>query len=63
MAGTSIMETGELILDPLLAQPSVYVKVIDTGIGISESVKDRIFDPFYTTQITPKRHWTRAFCV
>ena len=46
--------TGELILDPLLAQPSVYVKVIDTGIGISESVKDRIFDPFYTTQITQK---------
>ena len=46
--------TGELILDPLLAQPSVYVKVIDTGIGISESVKDRIFDPFYTTQITEK---------
>lgn len=46
--------TGELILDPLLAQPSVYVKVIDTGIGISESVRDRIFDPFYTTQITQK---------
>ena len=46
--------TGELILDPLLAQPSVYVKVIDTGIGISESVQDRIFDPFYTTQITAK---------
>lgn len=46
--------TGELILDPLLAQPSVYVQVIDTGIGISESVKDRIFDPFYTTQITEK---------
>ena len=46
--------TGELILDPLLSQPSVYVKVIDTGIGISDSVKDRIFDPFYTTQITEK---------
>ncbi len=46
--------TGELMLDPLLAQPSVYVKVIDTGVGISESIKDRIFDPFYTTHITEK---------
>ena len=46
--------TGELILDPLLAQPSVYVKIIDSGVGISESAKDRIFEPFYTTQITEK---------
>ena len=44
----------KLILDPLLGQPSVYVKVIDTGIGISKDVQDRIFDPFYTTQITEK---------
>ncbi len=46
--------TGELILDPFLAQPSVYVKVIDNGIGISNTSQDRIFDPFYTTQITEK---------
>jgi len=47
-------ETDEIILDPLLGQPSVYVKVIDTGIGISKAVQDRIFDPFYTTQIKEK---------
>ena len=52
--GTLRFETGEIILDALLAQPSVYIKVIDTGIGISKSVQDRIFDPFYTTQITQK---------
>ncbi len=47
-------ETDEIMLDSLLGQPSVYVKVIDTGIGISKAVQDRIFDPFYTTQITEK---------
>ncbi len=52
--GTLQFETDEIILDPLLGQPSVNVKVIDTGIGISKDVQDRIFDPFYTTQITEK---------
>ena len=46
--------TGELQLDPLLSQPSVYVSVIDTGVGIPESVKERIFEPFYTSQISEK---------
>ena len=52
--GTLLFQTGEIILDALIGKPIVYVKVIDTGIGISESVRDRIFDPFYTTQITEK---------
>ena len=52
--GTLRFETGEMILDALIGQPIVFVKVEDTGIGIAESVKDRIFDPFYTTQITEK---------
>lgn len=52
--GRLLFETGEINLDALIGKPSVYVKVIDTGIGISKSVQDRIFDPFYTTQITEK---------
>ncbi len=52
--GTLLFQTGEINLDALIGKPIIYVKVIDTGIGISESVQDRIFDPFYTTQITAK---------
>lgn len=52
--GTLLFQTGEINLDALIGKPIIYVKVIDTGIGISESVQDRIFDPFYTTQITEK---------
>jgi len=52
--GRLLFQTGEINLDTLIGKPSVYVKVIDTGIGISKSVQDRIFDPFYTTQITEK---------
>jgi signal transduction histidine kinase len=52
--GTLLFQTGETILDALIGKPIVYAKVVDTGIGISKSVQDRIFDPFYTTQITEK---------
>lgn len=52
--GTLLFKTGETLLDTLLGKPIVYVKVIDNGIGISDSLQDRIFDPFYTTQIAEK---------
>lgn len=52
--GDLLFQTGELPSDTLIGKPTVFVRVIDSGIGISESVQDRIFDPFYTTQITEK---------
>ena len=47
-------QTGDIALDALLGKPALYLKVIDTGIGMPKTVQDRIFDPFYTTQITEK---------
>ncbi|MDA0321905.1 MAG: PAS domain-containing protein [Verrucomicrobia bacterium] len=36
----------------LPAGPYVYLQVQDTGCGMSNEVRDRIFDPFYTTKFT-----------
>lgn len=52
--GTLRFQTGEIALDALLGQSGVYIKVIDTGVGIPQPIRDRIFDPFYTTQTTDK---------
>jgi nitrogen-specific signal transduction histidine kinase/CheY-like chemotaxis protein len=37
------------------ARPGLYVqmKVIDTGTGVPEEIRERIFDPFYTTKTSP----------
>ena len=52
--GTLRFQTGDIDMDALLGKPALYIKVIDTGIGMPKTVQDRIFDPFYTTQITEK---------
>jgi PAS domain S-box-containing protein len=38
--------------DDFLGGLCVFVKVADTGCGMSETTKSRIFDPFYTTKFT-----------
>ncbi len=37
---------------PLQAKPGIYVELMvgDTGTGIPPSIRDRVFDPFYTTK-------------
>ncbi len=52
--GTLRFQTGEIAKDAWLGQAGVYIKVIDIGVGIPQPIRDRIFDPFYTTQTTDK---------
>ncbi|MDG3005814.1 two-component system sensor histidine kinase NtrB [Paludisphaera mucosa] len=43
-------EGGELILTTRRDGPFVVLDVIDTGCGMAEDVRSRIFDPFYSTR-------------
>src|SRR5262249_33834868 len=55
--GTITLETGVCEAEELReyftgvsAERYVYIRVIDTGIGISKQAKSRIFEPFYSTK-------------
>jgi signal transduction histidine kinase len=53
--GALVVETGAVRrtrpgLEGSAEQDFVSVAVIDTGVGIPAEIKDRIFDPFYTTK-------------
>ena len=41
---------GELIIQTYSANNNIYLVIQDTGIGISEEVLKRIFDPFFSTK-------------
>ncbi|MFP4219450.1 MAG: PAS domain S-box protein [Phormidium sp.] len=41
---------GVLTLETAVGDNSIIIKVRDNGSGIPEDVRDRIFDPFYTTK-------------
>ena len=49
-AGQAIVPPGEILLRCRHDDAYCYASVSDTGKGIPEEIKDRIFDPFYTTK-------------
>ncbi len=45
-------QTGWTASEGLPGASGIYLKVIDTGVGMSEEVRERIFEMFYTTSKT-----------
>jgi len=41
---------GELVIQTFSANENIYLVIQDTGVGISEQIVKRIFDPFFSTK-------------
>ena len=53
-AGQAIEGQGQIYISTEASASGVTVRVRDTGSGMSEEVKQRIFEPFYTTKAVGK---------
>ncbi len=53
-ARDAMPEGGTLTLETTCDADNVYVRIADTGQGISPEIASRIFDPFYTTKVPGK---------
>jgi two-component system NtrC family sensor kinase len=45
---------GTLTVETLSENGQIIIKVQDTGVGIPEEIRDKIFDAFFTTKQTVK---------
>lgn len=41
---------GQIIIETGIRATNVFMKITDTGVGMDENIKTRIFQPFYTTK-------------
>lgn len=46
----AIPNGGEIVIQTFSANENIYLVIQDTGVGISEQVMKRIFDPFFSTK-------------
>jgi signal transduction histidine kinase len=49
-AADAIKDDGEIIIRTWEKNEQVYISIKDTGIGMPENIRKRIFEPFYTTK-------------
>ena len=49
-AGHAISGEGTIYLESAFDEKFVFIKIKDSGIGMTKEVKDHIFEPFYTTK-------------
>jgi PAS domain S-box-containing protein len=49
-ASHAIEMTGEIVVRTWSQDKNIYVSISDTGCGIPEDIRNKIFDPFYTTK-------------
>lgn len=47
----AISLNGEILLNVYLKEEKVLFEIIDNGSGIDENIKDKIFEPFFSTKI------------
>jgi signal transduction histidine kinase len=46
----AIEDEGTITIDTSISNGFIYITIKDTGHGIPENIRERIFDPFYTTK-------------
>jgi two-component system cell cycle sensor histidine kinase/response regulator CckA len=47
---TSVRRTGTIVLRTGIERELIWLEVVDDGPGVPEEVRDRIFDPFFSTK-------------
>ncbi|HUP20527.1 MAG TPA: response regulator, partial [Gemmatimonadota bacterium] len=50
-AGDAMPEGGRLEIETGMVGDAVFLRVTDTGIGMTPEVRDRAFEPFFTTKV------------